>query len=182
MRQILLRGLTAITLCSLFSGAAYYFLGLPAMILSLPLFGYGLSRVIIDLVAELRHVARGMAIGHLSGHFYSYNGTPVPVLEDESHCRWVPTAVMRTIIGSGASDGALAIAYPVGWCAMGKPAQGHLRDDALMNYLAKQGSVPAVNFKNWAERSIAFPARKQRERLGVRLSAPDAAAGKDEAT
>ena len=60
MQRILLRALFAITLCSLVSAAAYYFLSPIAMVLSLPLFGIALSRVIIDLIAELRRGARDL--------------------------------------------------------------------------------------------------------------------------
>jgi hypothetical protein len=179
MKQILLRALVAITLCSLVSAAAYYFLNIYAMVLSLPLFGLGLSRVIIDLIAELRHVSHDLAIGHLNGHFYSYCGVALHVLEDESHCRWIPTAVLRKIMGGGATDGALAVTYRNGWCAMGKPERGHLRDDALMVYLTRASSIRGIKFRNWAERNIAFPARRQRERLGIRLPALDSEEGDD---
>jgi len=30
----------------------------------------------------------------------------------------------------------------------------------------------ALKFRHWAEREIAFPARRERERLGIRLAAP----------
>lgn len=173
MQQILLRALFAITLCSLVSAAAFYYFGPTAMVLSLPLFGIALSRVIIDLVAELRHGVRDLTLAHLDGHHFSYLGVTLQVLEDEDHCRWVPTAEIRRIVGSVATDRALALTYPNGWRSLGQPEQGHLRDDALLTYLAKEPSMRAIKFKNWAERNIAFPARKQRERLGIRLSDPE---------
>ncbi|MFZ4481472.1 MAG: hypothetical protein ACOYNZ_16435 [Rhodoferax sp.] len=167
MRRILKRGLVAIILCSLFSAAAYYFLNVYAFFFSLPMFGIALSRVTIDLLGDLRHRADSLAMAQMQGRHYSYAGIPLHVLEDEEHCRWIPTAVVREIVGGGTSDRALAISYAGGWCAMGKPEQGHLRDDALMIYLTRHSSVRGLKFRHWAERNIAFPARRQRQRLGI---------------
>ena len=173
MPQILVRALIIIVLCSLFSWAAYHFINAFAMVLSLPLFGVALSRVLIDLIAELRHGERALSMAHLDGHYFSYLGVPLQVVEDEEHGRWIPTAEVRRIVGDVATDRALALTYPNGWRAFGKPEQGHLRDDALLTYLSKQPSMRAIKFKNWAERNIAFPARRQRERLGIQLAGAD---------
>lgn len=170
MKQILVRVLVTIVLCSLFSYAAYRFINIYAMVLSLPLFGIALSRILIDLIAELRHSEQAFSMAHLDGHYFSYLGFTLQVLEDEEHCRWIPTAELRRIVGNVAADRALSLTYPSGWRAFGKPEQGHLRDDALLTYLTKQPSMRAIKFKNWAERNIAFPARRQRERLGIHLS------------
>ncbi len=174
MKKVLLRGFLITLACCAFSAAAWYFINIYAMVISLPIFGIALSRVIIDFVAEMRISARDAALAHLDGVYFSYRGTGLQVLEDEEHCRWVPTNEVRRIVGSAAPDRLLALTYPTGFSAMGEPEQGHLRDDALMAYLAKEPSMPAIKFKNWAERNIAFPARKQRERLGIRLAEPTA--------
>ena len=170
MLRIVLRALVITALCSLFSGAAWYFGGVTAFLLSLPIFAVGLSRVIIDLLAELRHGARKLALEHLDGKYFSYLGVSLQVLEDEEHCRWIPISEVRRIVGSAASDRALELTYPGGWRRMGKPEQGYLRDDALMTYLAKEPSMKAIKFKNWAQRNIAFPAGRQRQRLGIHLT------------
>ena len=52
MLRIVLRALVITALCSLFSGAAWYFGGVTAFLLSLPIFAVGLSRVIIDLLTD----------------------------------------------------------------------------------------------------------------------------------
>jgi hypothetical protein len=66
----------------------------------------------------------------------------------------------------------LELTYPGGWALLGKPPQCHLRDDALLLYLAKEQELRGIQFKNWAERNIAFPARRKRERFGIRLNDP----------
>jgi len=43
-------------------------------------------------------------------------------------------------------------------------------------HLAREADPRASRFRHWVEREIAFPARRVRERLGIRLEAPDAPA------
>ena len=45
-------------------------------------------------------------------------------------------------------------------------------DDALVAHLSNATTPQAIKFKNWAQRNIAYPANKTRERLGIKLAAP----------
>lgn len=134
--------------------------------------GVAFSRIVIDTAAELGWYMRVATLGKLNGHHYEYQRWDVQVWEDENHCRWVPTERIRLIIGNLASDQALAQSYPSGWQLMGQPAKGHLRDDALVTHLAHATMMPAIKFKNWAERNINFPAAQMRKRLRVQISDP----------
>lgn len=51
---------------------------------------------------------------------------------------------------------------------MGKPEQPYLRDDALIEHLAREGSPAALRFRTWVERTIAFPASRIRTQFGIR--------------
>ena len=88
--------------------------------------------------------------------------------------RWVRLADVRAIVGFTASDGALAITYPNGVRAA-RPARASRTssDEALLAHLAKERSPEAARLRHWVEREIVFPARRGRERLGVRLEALD---------
>jgi hypothetical protein len=138
-----------------------------------PLYGVALARPLLDLASEVRHRTRAAVWKPLEGRHYAYRGIPVQVLEDDQHCRWVRVADVRRIVGFTASDGALALTYPSGWRVMGQPAQPHFRDDALIVHLSKERSAEALRLRHWAEREVAFPAKRLRERLGIRLAAPD---------
>ena len=94
------------------------------------------------------------------------------MLEDDDHRRWVRAADVRKVVGLTASYGALALSYPNGWRSLGKPAEPHFSDEALIAHLAKQGAPEALRFRHWAEREIAFPAQRLRERLGIRPQGP----------
>jgi hypothetical protein len=48
-----------------------------------------------------------------------------------------------------------------------------------MHYLGREPSSRAVKLRNWAERSIAFPARTERKRRGIYLREPTLAAPED---
>jgi len=147
--------------------------GMGAFLGTLPLFGIALARPLIDLASELRHATRAAVWRPLEGRHFAYRGTPVQVLEDDDHRRWVRAADVRAIVGYTASHGALALTYPSGWRTMGHPAEPHFSDEALIAHLMKEGAPEALRFRHWAEREIAFPAQRLRERLGVRPQGPD---------
>ncbi len=132
-----------------------------------------LPRPLLTLAFELRHLLRERIWRDLEGRHYSYRGHRVQVLEDESHCRWIRLSDVREIVGTTTSEGALALTYPSGMRRMGEPEQPYFSDEALLVHLAKKSGPRANRFRHWAEREIVFPARRQRERLGIRLDAPD---------
>jgi hypothetical protein len=44
-------------------------------------------------------------------------------------------------------------------------------EEALLAHLLKERAPEAVRLRVWVEREIVFPARRERERLGIRLAA-----------
>lgn len=173
MSEVLLRIAVRVALCVAVSWVLWRYLGLATAVASAPLYGIALARPLLDLASELRHQTRAAVWRPLEGRHFVYRGTPLQVLEDDAHRRWVRAADVRRVLGHGASDAALALRYPNGWRSYGRPAEAHFSDDALIAHLAKASSPEALRFRRWAERVIAFPARRQRERLGIRLQPPD---------
>ena len=55
----------------------------------------------------------------------------------------------------------------------GRP-QAHVSEEALLAHLLKERAPEAARLRVWVEREIVFPARRERERLGIRLPAVDA--------
>ena len=47
------------------------------------------------------------------------------------------------------------------------------RDEALLAHIAKERTPEAVRLRQWIEREIVFPARREREQRGIRLDALD---------
>ncbi len=132
------------------------------------------QRIVVDLLAEMGWQMRRAVLEPLSGKYYQFQNHTLEVVEDDDHCRWIPTARVREIVGQLASDEALAHLYPSGHQCIGESQKGYLRDDALMAHLAKAHSSQAIKFKNWIERNVAFPARKIRQRSGVVIRAATA--------
>jgi hypothetical protein len=172
LTSTLLRIGVRLALCFAASWLVWRIAGLVAMVCTAPLYGIALARPLLDLASELRHQMRAAVWRPLEGRHFAYRGRAVQVLEDADHRRWVRAADVRAIIGPSASDGALALTYPDGCRDAGRPAEPHLSDDALLAHLAKQNSAEALRFRRWAEREIAFPARRVRSRLGVRVGGP----------
>ena len=160
-------------LCAALAWGVWRIGGLVPMVCTAPLFGLALARPLIDLASDLKYQIRARVWKPLEGRHFVYRGTPVQVLEDADHRRWVRAADVRTIVGPTASNGALALTYPSGWRVMGEPAEPHFSDEALIAHLAKHSSPEALRLRHWVEREIAFPARRRRERLGIRLPARD---------
>ena len=153
-----------LALCAAVTWGVWRIGGLAAMVMTAPLYAVALAKPLIDLASDLRHGLRTAVWRPLEGRHHVYRGMPVQVLEDEARQRWVRAADVRRIIGHGTSDGALAITYPAGWRLMGRPAQPHFSDAALLTHLAKDPSPEAVRLRHWVEREIAFPAQRARER------------------
>ena len=153
--------------CLVFSWLAWRIGGVPALVLSLVMFGVALARPLIELAGALRQRLRAAVWEPLEGRHFVFRGQPVQVLEDAEHRRWIRAADVRRIVGISASDGALALSYPNGWQTMGRPAEPHFSDDALLAHLDRQGGWVALKFRHWVEREIAFEARRQRRRFGT---------------
>ena len=155
-----------VALCLAVSWCVWRIGGLVPMVATAPLYGVLLAKPILDLLSDARHRARALAWRPVEGRYYVFRGTPVQVLEDDAHVRWVRAADVRRIVGFTASDGALALTYPNGWRLLGDPLQAHFSDETLLAHLRKENSPEALRFRHWAERTISYPARQLRERAG----------------
>ena len=130
--------------------------------------GLLLARPLLDLASAIRHEMRRATWRDVQGRHFVFRGHTVHVIEDADHQRWIRLSDVRAIAGFTASDGALKLTYPKGWRLCGKPSVPHLSDAALLVHLAKERAPTAAKLRHWVEREIAFPARRQRERSGVR--------------
>jgi len=155
-------------LCGIVTWAAWRYAGLTSAVVTVVLYAIALPKPLIDLASELRHQYRRAHWRDREGRHYVYHGMPLSVHEDVDHRRWVGLVGVRAIVGFTASDAALSRTYPDGWGLFGRPPEPHLRDDALIAHLMKERSASALKFRHWVEREIAFPARRQRERYGIR--------------
>lgn len=146
----------------------------PTVLLSIgALAGLLLARPLLDLAIEAWQAMRRANWRELEGRHYVFKGHTVRVLQDADYQRWVRLADIRAIAGFTASDASLQVTYPAGWRRLGKPALPHLSDEALLAHIAKERSPEAVRLRLWIEREIVFPARRERERHGVRLDGLD---------
>jgi hypothetical protein len=160
-----------IAVCTAVSWAVWRSFGLSTMVPTLALFGIALARPLIDVAGALRDGMKQVQLAAVEGRHYAFRGRAVQVREDADRRRWVRLADVRAIVGFTASDGALAIAYPDGVRRLGRPAQSHIGEEALLAHLLKERAPEAARLRVWIEREIVFPARRERKRLGIRLPA-----------
>jgi hypothetical protein len=162
-----------LAVCVLVVWAARRWLGNVAMITTLPIFGVALARPLLDLAGEIRDGVKAARWRDVQGRHYAFRDRPIRVETDADHQRWIRLADIRAIAGFTASDGALALTYPNGARRLGKAGELHLSDEALLAHLRKERSPDAIRLCLWVEREIVFPARRERERLGIRIEAVD---------
>jgi hypothetical protein len=162
-----------LTGCVLLSWSVWRWLGAASMVPTLPLFGIALAKPLIDLASEIRQAMKRAHWRDVEGQHYAFRGHAVKVVTDADRRRWVRLADIRAIAGFTASDGALAITYPNGVRRLGRRAEVHVSDEALLAHLQKERSPDSIRLCTWVEREIVFPARRERERLGIRVEAID---------
>lgn len=148
-------------------GASFLF------VFALALSGPLLARPLLDLAGDLRRQMRTAVWAPKEGQHFVFRGTPVTVREDVDHRRWIRVADLRRLVGFTASDGALALSYPQHWDVDGRGG-GWLDAEAAIVHLNRDAGAPALRLAQWIEREVAFPARRQRERLGIRVPPPKA--------
>ena len=129
-----------------------------------PLYGALIARPLINLLASLRQAMRSSVWLPVQGQHYVFKGTTVHVLNDEDDWRWVRLADVQLVLETQLNTRVLAITYPARLEMMGRPAQMHIRDDALITHLAKQNNATALRLRTWVERNIAIPAQRVRQR------------------
>jgi hypothetical protein len=135
--------------------------------------GIVLARPLMDLTIATWHEMRRANWRELEGRHFAFKGRSVRVVEDADHQRWVRLADIRAIAGFTASDTALQVTYPGGWSMRGRPREPYLSDEALLAHIAKERSPEAARLRRWVEREIVFPARRKRERYGIKLETLD---------
>lgn len=134
-----------------------------------PLLAITVARPVMNLVAEIRQKMREDLWLPEHGHYFSFKGHTIRVAEDESHARWICIADVRKVMDFQTTEHALALTYKHRYQELGVPGHAYLRDDALMEHLARSRNEMTLRFRTWVERTVALPGAKIRERLGIKL-------------
>lgn len=179
MKRWLLLPSVQITLCLLVYGLVVWRMGPFAAVILSPLLAAAVARPVLNLIANFRHGVRAHVWVPAHGQHYVFKGITIHVQEDDDYCRWVNLADVRKVVGMTATDRVLAAAYPGRVQATGRPPRTWLRDDALVEHLAKENDPTALRLRTWVERTIMLPGRRVQQNRGVRMSAAPASADDD---
>jgi hypothetical protein len=154
-----------IGLClGLFALLAYCF-GPVAVVWASPLLGAAVARPCMNLLSSIRHSTRELVWLPVHGQHYVFKGVTIQVVEDEDHNRWIRLADVRAVLGASASERTLSLTYPGRLQSLGNAAQVYLRDDALIEHLAKQNDPSAIKFRNWVQRIVVLPGQNIRRNI-----------------
>ena len=135
--------------------------------------GIVLARPLMELTIAIWHEMRRANWRELEGRHFVFRGRPIRVVEDARHQRWVRLADVRAVAGITTSETALKIAYAGGCSLSGRPPELYLSDEALLAHLSKERSPATARLRRWVEREIVFPARRLRERHGIKPDSLD---------
>jgi len=160
-RQLALRSVG----CALLAWLAWYLVGPVGLAVSAGAVGIALAKALLELASELFHGLRAQAYRDVEGQYYAYRGTPVRVLEDIEHVRWLRMADVRKVLGAGTSDATLATLHGAQCRRHGPRKETYLSADALLQQLARDSRAEAGRFREWVERDVAYPARQLRARV-----------------
>lgn len=144
----------------------------PLFVIALALSGPLLARPLVDLAGDLQRGLRRAVWAPLEGRHFVFRGVPVAVHEDVDHRRWIRLVDLRRIAGFTASDGVLALTYPQHWHVDAGDGSAWLEAEAAIVHLRREPGAQALRFAQWIDREVAYPARRQRERLGIRVAPP----------
>ena len=159
-----------LAVCSAVAWLAWRWRGASGLVFSAPLFGLALAKPIVDAISGWLRLTRRLAYGDLEGRHYVHRGTPIDVVEDAEHVRWLRTADVRRVIDALPDDAVLARLYPSGVRAdaavratLARPS-ARISAEALADYLRKSTQPRSLRFARWLERDVAYSARRLRER------------------
>lgn len=164
--------LVQIALCVVAFFSVTWRMGSFAMAIGSPLLGAAIALPLINLFSDLRQRTREATWLPRHGHHYVFRGVTVNVIEDEDHCRWLRLADVRKVFAIAATERVLAITYPDRVKAFGNARDSYVRDDAIIEHLAKENDATALRFRTWIDRTIFMPAAKIRSDLGIRPEPP----------
>ena len=154
-------------LCALVSWGVWRVIGTAGLVVTAPLYAIALARPLIELASDIRHEMRRATWAPVEGRYYAFRGVAVRVVDDDSQQRWVHLADIRRIAGYTAGDNTLQVAYAAGFRRIG--GEAHLNAEALLTHLGKEKSPEALKLRQWVEREIVFPSRRERANAQRRM-------------
>ncbi|MRD46356.1 hypothetical protein [Caenimonas koreensis] len=171
-KRLLASPLVQIVLCVAAYLAVTWRMGPTAMVISSPLLGAAIALPLINLACGLRHRARAATWLPVHGKHYVFRGVTINVIEDDDYCRWLRLADARKVFPISATERVLAISFPDRVKSFGNARDAYLRDDAMIELLARQTDATALRFRTWIDRTIFMPGQKVRSDRGIRPEPP----------
>lgn len=141
-------------------------------LLAVPLFGWVLSRWVVEGVAFIAKKGGDDAVREWNGRYFAFNEYQVRIFWDKQRV-WVKAADVFRVLGeSPDSISRRKIAVRLGPDGFGTPARKEgecFTDQGVISYLNARGDLTSVQFRRWFEREVFAILHKQREVQAARF-------------
>ena len=158
--------------CCAFAYLLWRIFGAFGLVFSAPLFGVALAKPILEGMSSARRGMRVLAYRNIEGRHYDYQGTPIDVMEDFEHCRWLRVADVRRVIPAFPKDETLGVMLGSGVANFDADKALRVKADVLHEHLAKAATPDSIKFRTWLHRTVLLPERKARERRNQERGPP----------
>lgn len=153
-----------IGLAASFNYLVWLWLGPVSFALCSPLYAYILARPILEFFSGSYRFTRELAFRTISGRYFEHRGVMIDIVEDVGGFRWLRTEDVRKFVVNLPDDRNLIRRHPEGVTTEGIPPKARIKAETLAVFLKTSTDPSAIKFKQWLERDVAFPARRNRER------------------
>lgn len=157
---------SSIVVCALLTVVMFHLCGPIGIVLMAPVWGGLLALPLLDGFAAAIRLMRWLSWIDVEGHYYEHRARWVDVVEDAGGQRFIRVDHLRQFLPDLPADATFVLLYAGRTLAHGRPALAYLRDDALLEYLAKASSDDAIKLHQWVDRHVLRPGKKRREHEG----------------
>jgi len=155
-----------VVLAGLLTAGFHRFFGATGFLMAAPLWGALLALPILDSFGAGARALRWLSWIDVDGRYYAHRARWVDVVEDTGGQRFIRLDHVRQFLPGLPADATFIHLYTDRTLTHGRLAHAYLRDDAVLEYLAKASSDDAIKLRQWVDREVLRPGKKRREYEG----------------
>ena len=157
---------SGVVLVGLLTAGFHHVFGIVGFLMAAPLWGALLALPILDGFGAGARLMRWLSWIDVDGRYYEHRARWVDVVEDSGGQRFIRLGHVRQFLPDLPADATFVQLYADRTLTHGRIAHAYLRDDALLEYLAKASTDDAIKLRQWVDREVLRPGKKRREHEG----------------
>ena len=155
-----------VVLAGVLAAGLFRLFGPIGFVMTAPLWGALLALPILDGFGAAAYWMRWLSWIDVEGRYYEHRARWVDVVEDSGGQRFIRLEHVRQFLPELPADATFVQLYADRTLTHGRIVHAYLRDDALLEYLAKASSDDAIKLRQWVDREVLRPGKKRREHEG----------------